>query len=360
METSSPIDVIRSRWKAVTTVAVGLFLLQAAALLLFPKYECNATVALTRKGMTLAAYKRLEDALLDTASLKGAFKDVLPSAPVEQLQRDLSLALSPRVSGPRDEIRRAAATEVVFALRLTHQARSAERAERFVTASAVLVREGATTIIAETILDADEGRTRATQAEINRLRLAATNESLKSLEANLRQVAREFPGGQGPTGREVVNVAEGGYFYLPLSAQLVGVKARAADNEHQMRVHSWTAKTESLRADFYRQLTARLFGGRLSGDRAAVVYGVPQLAREALEAFLAQQTQGPELEHFRVEAKAFVDLIEDHHSGVAYLALPSTRFLSPVRSLAIAAILAVLLAVSGTLLATLWARTRTA
>jgi hypothetical protein len=347
---SSPIDVLLRKWRVIGLLAVILWIPLAALFLLFPKYECTATVALGPKGVTLAVYKKLEDAILDTSSLAAAFRDAVPARTIEEIQDEARAALSPRMSGPRDEIKRSASADVVAAVRISNESRDRAHAEHTVQTLAVLLREGLTTIMAVDELDTIEARTKLVTAESAFMTLAFTNQSLDTLEGRLKAIARDSPGESHAPTRELVNIADGGYRYLPLPVQLVGVKALQADNEHQIRIQEYAVKTERLRIDFYRQFAARFFEGHLVGAPPSIVYDVPKIARRELDAFVSTQ-KGPEVENFLVYANGFVKALEDHHSGITYLSAPASRQLSAARSIVVSAVLALIVSTVAMLLA---------
>lgn len=266
--------IIRRRRLVIACVGVAWACLVAWFLLAPVRYRCEATLsippvppvpvaspppspALERPGITFETYKKLERFISDGAVLRRAFGQVLGPSEIEASR--LLVGVSPIASGSRDDIGRSLPTDTVVAVRLWYDASQSDRAEKVVFALADLVRLGRMHVVTLDRFEADLVRAVQTagsaRAKISRLGIA--DASLRTMEKDLLRVAALSPSGQDRV-REVVDIADGGHRYLPVAAQLVGLRAQIAQNAHDVRIAESEAWVASRRAAILSDILAEI------------------------------------------------------------------------------------------------------
>jgi len=189
------------------------------------------------------------------------------------------------------------------------------------------------------------------------MELAFYNQSLQSQAADLERLAARFPGAAGP-GREVVDVNNGGHRYLPPSAQIVGIKATQADNEHHIRISDRDYAIESLRAGYLHQLAGAV-QAEFERTSSHVVSDMPRLMRAELKSFLDQKgPRSPEARVVEVDYNGMIDSLDAFRAGTRLVQYPTLARKAIVPVLAAVGALATLVLLVAVLVADSWQRSR--
>jgi hypothetical protein len=329
------------RWQRF--IAVGLvvsFAMLALWAWLGPRaMECEATLALPNAeppptpgpgptpgptptispGVTLATYKEVERTLSDSAVLSAALSTRLSEVEVRRFQRNLGSHLLVVTTNPRDEFARISREDSITAVRLSYTDRGAERAEAVVVALADVVRKALCTRTAQRAVETSLLKSIATADAVqsSRALLTFTNDSLKLQEADLGKVAAA--GGSG--AREVVDVAEGGYRYLPPAVQLVGVQALRVENEHKVRMAEMRLAVERLNEGFLRGFKAKIDA---ECDRNHLLADAPGMLDAEINAVFANRKE-PEAVFVRDQLRSVQERWRHQAENVRYIQYPTTR-----------------------------------
>jgi hypothetical protein len=297
-------DVLIARRRLLYLGAAVALAVMAALLILPRSYSCLATLSLptleqpaaARSGETpgipVVSYKKLERSLGDEEVLAEAFVGKLDRAQVKVLRRSIGSTVSPVATSGRDEILRIdAKTDRVAAVTLAYDDRPPERALEIVSTIGDLVRR---IVLANIALEAlDELRvkahTAAPMAHRAEAEFAATNESLDREIHELERLASHSPV-VGPTGREVVDTANGGHRYLAPSLQVFGLKALKAENDHRIRLLQREQRIALISVDLLRRVDERIAKERSAGRALPDVRRILSEESSSLDATSADAT----------------------------------------------------------------------
>jgi hypothetical protein len=277
---------------------------------------------LSKPGISIGAYKKIEAALADEAVLEKALRNVLSPSGIETLRRRLPEVVAPVTTGPRDELVRVDREDNVTAMRLTYVAGSAATALSVLDTLRELAREAVATRVAKDRVESEILQSTATAAAARTRQLDMT-----SIRENIQKLARDLdrlPSG-GPSGsREVVDLTGGGHRYLPPAVQRTGAQAWMADTSYEIRKAAWLFAVESLKVAFYRRLDQRL-RTEASGSESFIANDVPTIIDRELKAFLGEREPAAEAEVLRAQVEAFRDVVEAHRAATVFVQRPSLR-----------------------------------
>lgn len=308
-----------------------------------------------KPGIPLGMYKQIEGALADERLLAEAFRGQLDTKTLAKVRRNLKQIVSPVTTGAREELVRADREDTVLAVKLSYEKRSAGEVSVVVNTLARLLREALSTLVAREKAEGAllQAIATAQTAQNRKLELSARNESLKLLAQELQRLSAT---GASPvtSGREVVDLKEGGHRYLPSAVQLVGARAWHADNEHEMRQLDSTLRVEGMRVAFYQRLGARLHGQGARGD-ITVVDDVPSVIDSELKAFLETES-GAAAYYIRAEVEGLRDLVQAHRTSTAFVQRPSLRIAARLPWVVGGMLVAVIVILLAALLGESWRR----
>ncbi len=209
--------------------------------------------------MPIYLFKLLADALAHCGMLESLFRD-RSDVDAAGLCAGMTSVLSPVSSGARDELARLDRADLVVGLRISYAGRS-ESATRHVVgvlaeaARGRLLMELIRETLAAGLIDATKSRHDALSlVEIHE----RTSASLRLFERDLQELQRRNPDSAAAAVREVVDVAEGGHRYLPISVQLGGVRALQAEKQHEIRVGRRTYDVSGRKMESLGRLASRL------------------------------------------------------------------------------------------------------
>jgi hypothetical protein len=279
-----------------------------------------------KPGIAVGTYKKVEAALADESLLGEALRGTLDQRGTERIRRDLKQVVSPVTTGARDDLARADREDTVVAVRLSYVDHSESRVSAVVNALVGLVRDSLSMRVARDEVEVEllQARSAASAALTKKLSLSASNQSLRTLAEDLRNLLTTSPNTTS-SAREVVDLANGGHRYLPVAVQLVAAKALQADNDHEIRQAGWSFRVESLKVAFYQRLESKLRGTGAPPD-ASVAADAPALIDGELRAFLEKQS-GDAPDYLRAEVEAMSDLLRAHRAATAFIQRPSIRTL---------------------------------
>ncbi len=353
------VDIV-TRWHrfVVLGVAICWALLIAVALLLPGKVECEATLSLPsnpaqveepapaegtppparewEEGITVAAYKRIEASLADRQLLRLGLSE-LGERELVLLGTAIKGHLSPVMTGSRNEVERVAKDDRVTAIRLSYVSSSPDRARLVVDGLARLVGGVLLTdnACARIEMELAKEHDASTKAAARKAELAFSNQSLKLLESDLSRLG----GGAAELGsRQVVDVGQEGYRYLPPAVQLVGVKAKRAENDHRMRLATRTLERGAVRIDLYTRLEAGL-RREFVKNNAFVAFDSPAVLQQGFEQF-ERERSGAIPEDVRLEFRMFRDALLLQRSNLQLIEHPTARRRSRAPLFLVAALLA--------------------
>jgi hypothetical protein len=291
-----------------------------------------------RAGIPLVLYKELERALLDGAAMRAALSGKLPPTAVDGIQRGLAEHVAPVPNSPKDDPQKLEKDDTITAVRLSYEAPRADQATEIVGALAGLVREALITAIARQEIGWDA---RTSDEQVlgiigKKADLLDVNRSLERLSADLERLKRDMPMSQAAGSRQVVDTRQHGYLYLPPELQLVGAKARHAENEHSIRVYDEVLARHTLRLSFLRRLDERI--GRTG---TAVVPDIPKVIGSELQGFLHEPgNSGPETRYLQTEMEALRDELATFRNATQFIQYPTTTRMSGRSHTSLAAALA--------------------
>lgn len=368
-------------------ILVGTAACWAILLLLYlfapPRYSCEATLVLPDVIPAEASgVDRLLGGLLDVMSdgrsgiepmMSGRQSGIEPTmsgerSGIEQarvgippvlykkLERSLSGGaghVSPVTSGTKDDIQKLEKGDTISAVTLSHESYAANQSRDAVNTLAGLVRETLITAIAMEQIESEAMHSRKEALDLFRRKvdLLATNRSLEKLTADLERLARDMPESRAAS-REVVDTREGGYRFLPPQLQIVGAKARYADNEHMIRLLDRALSLHALRLRFLDRLQQRILG---TGTPA--VSDLPQVIGSELQEFLREEgPRSPDSPYVQTEMEALRDKLAAFQSNTRFIQYPTTRAESRASLAAALASLAVVVFIAAAFVADLWQR----
>jgi hypothetical protein len=381
------VDTVLHWWRFVVYGCLAGWVLVLLGAFLIPRdYECTAALALPtinpkqkkqemaesgvplsvlreldkeepKPGVPLATYKRLEKRLGDEAVLTAALRDQLSPRQIRRVIRDFTKHVSAITTNPRNDVERMTKDDTITGVQVYYEGHPEEHARAVVTVLAGLVRDAFVTTM---VLDQIEQQTvRASvdsiQAMGESLNFLAENDSLAIQADQVARLTRESPGAAG-SPREVVDVKEGGYRYLPPPTQLVGIRATEAYNAHKARLRAREAKLARLRLAYFGRLDERLRAEFQKAGRQ-VVSDPSAVMREELAGFLQGRTAtDPEVGFVRQEVEGMAEMIATFGRGARVVQLPTAKA-RPRALPALAAALAVpLLLIAAALVGESWKR----
>jgi hypothetical protein len=328
--------LIRWRRFVLGGLAISFAALVAWATLGPRGVECEATLALPSAeaaplptpgatpasvGVSLATYKEVERTFADSAAISVALAPHLTENEIRKFQRTLSSHFMAVTTNPRDEFARITRDDTITAVRLSYADGDAARAEAVIGALADLVRRALSTRTAQRAVETGLLKS-IVAAERNmtmRATLAYTNDSLKLQETDLGRLTSSA--GES-SGRQVVDVTEGGYRYLPPAVQLVGVKALRADNEHKMRLAERMLAVERLNEAFLRGLSLKI---EAECNQAHLLADAPALLDREIQTFFAVDRSGPEVDLVRDQLRTQHERWRHQAENVRYIQYPTSR-----------------------------------
>src|SRR5260221_8082241 len=280
----SLVEVLAPLRRHSRLILVGIGACWAILLLLClfapPRYSCEATLVLPDVIPEESGVDRLVGGLLDVISdgrsgieptmsrwrsgidptMSGRRSGIeqtrvgIPLVLYKKLERSFSGGaghVSPVPSGTKDDIQKLEKDDTISAVTLSHESYAANQSRDAVNSLAGLVRETLITALAMEQIESEGMHSRKEALDLFRRKvdLLATNRSLEKLTADLERLARDVPESRA-AGREVVDTRDGGYRFLPPQLQIVGAKARHADNEHTIRLLDRALSLHALRLLF--------------------------------------------------------------------------------------------------------------
>ena len=209
-------------------------------------------------GVSFGGYKKIERFVADGAALHKSLNGILADGSIDRLQEQLDQHLSPIASGTRDDVARSAPTDTVVAVRLQFSSPDRDQATKVVEALASLLRLARVNVLAADRMESMmfESVLMGGTLREEGIHYRLLNESLRTVERELGQLSS--PASTGASGREVLDVKDGGHLYLPLPVQLVGVRAEIIENEHKLRLTESAAWVQGRRLQILRELVALL------------------------------------------------------------------------------------------------------
>jgi len=330
-------------------------------------YDCEATLSFpptisqkrdeaAKAGILLPLYKRFSKALADDRILAKGLKGVLDATQVRSLLLSLDDHISPVTTSPLGDAQRMTRDDTVIGVRIMFSGQPAERTVRVVTALAKLCRDTLVRTLAHEQIELRmaQANEEARAALREKARLGVEVESLMKQNAELSRLSREFPGTEIGAGRQVVETREGGHLYLPPVVQLVGLRAKIADDGHEIRVADHIGRLSALRLRFLESLNERLAWEKLAGpddtDTLTVV-------REDLKRFLAQPSvDATDLTTLRLEVENMASTLSAASQTTTLVQLPTVRKRARVPLMLGAAAMSAVLILLAALLGESWRR----
>jgi hypothetical protein len=280
-----------------------------------------------KPGIPLGLYKSLQHALSDGAAMGSVLKGRLPPLEIERMLRNLGENVSPVSSGTKDDIQKLDRDDMITAIKLSYESRSAALARDVIAALAALVRE---TLITGIAMERIEAETIASNNEKGRLLetkidLLDMNRSLQRLAADLERLAREMPEASAASPREVVDARGSGHLFLPLRTQLAGTRARYADNEHRMRICDQTLARLALRQSFLGRVEQRM----KNGTETFFVSDAPGVIGSELQDFLSKEgIANANLQYLQSKMETLRDDLTILRTKTRFIQYPTVRALS--------------------------------
>jgi hypothetical protein len=152
----------------------------------------------------------------------------------------------------------------------------------------------------------------------------------------------------------VVETREGGHLYLPPLVQLVGLRAKVADDGHEIRVADHIGRVSALRLRFLPSLNERLAWEKLAGPENGDTLTV---VREELKKFLAEPSvDASDLTTLRLEIENMASALSSASQTTTLVQLPTTKRRPRVPLMLGAAALSVALVLLAALLGESWRR----
>lgn len=299
-----------------------------------------------KAGIPPVLYKKVERALLGGTVLQSAFSGKLAPAAVESMRRSLGERVSPVANPPDDTI---------TAVRLSYEATLADQTRDVVDTLATLVREALITAIAREEINWEARMSDEQVLSIMKQKtdLVAGIRSLEKLGADLERLKREMPASQAIGPGQVVDTRDHGYLYLPPELQVIGARARRAENEYLVRNCDQALVRHTLRLSFLRRLDARI-----EKTGVAVVRDMPSVIGSELQAFLLEQgDSNPDGRYFQTEMEVLRDQLATFRNATQFIQYPTTTRISGRSRVALAgalATLAVVFFIAAAFVADLW------
>jgi hypothetical protein len=362
------VDALLAWRRFIVGSIAGAILIVLVIGLAWPRsYDCESTLSfpptispkkdeLPKAGILIPLYKRFSKAMADERVLATGLKGVMDAAEVHALLLNLDEHVSPLTTSPLGDAQRMSREDTVIGVRITFSGQPAERTTRVVAALAKLCRD---TLIRTLAHEQIELRMAQANEEVRaalreRAKLEVEVESLTKQDAEISRLLREFPGTESGGGRQVVDTREDGHLYLPPAVQLVGLRAKIADDGHEIRVADHVGRLSALRLRFLESLTERLAWERLSGPEDADTLTI---VREELKRFLAEPSvDASDSNTLRLEIGNMASTLSSASQTTALVQLPSVRQRARAPLMMGAAALAAALVVLVALLAESWRR----
>jgi hypothetical protein len=366
------VDALLAWRRFIVGGVLGAWLVVLVVGLTWPRsYECEATLSFPptvspkkdeapKAGIQIPIYKRFSKALADEGVLAKGLKGVMEAPEVHPLLLTLEDHISPVTTSPLGDAQRMSRDDTVIGVKITFSGQPAERTNRVVMALAKLCRDTLIRALAHEQIEMrmaqanEETRT----ALKERARLGVEVESLIKQADDVSRLSREFTGAEGGAGRQVVETREGGQFYLPPLVQLVGLRARIADDGHEIRVADHIGRLSALRLRFLESLNERLAWEKLAGPDDADTLTV---FREELKRFLAEPSvDASDSTTLRLEVENMASTLASASQTTTLVQLPTVRKQARVPLMLGAAAAAVALVLLAALLGESWRRLHTA
>jgi hypothetical protein len=326
-------------------------------------YDCEAmlsfppTVSLKQieAGVSAYIYKRFTKALAERTLAKG-LQGVLDAAEVRSLLVALEDHISPLTTSPLGDAQRMAREDTVIGVRITFSGQPAERTVTVVTALVKLCRD---TLIRTLAFDQIDLRMALANEEARvalqkRSLFAVEIESLMKQDGELSRLAREFPGAEIGAGRQIVETKEGGHLYLPPLVQLAGLRARIANDGHEIRVADHVGRLSALRLRFLESLSGNLAWEKVAGPEDADTLTV---IREELKRFLDQPSvEASDLTTLRLEVENMTSVLSASAQTTTLVQMPTVRKRARVPLMVGAAMFSAVLVLLAALLGESWRR----
>jgi hypothetical protein len=362
------VDALLAWRRFIVASIAGAILIVFVIGLAWPRsYDCESTLSfpptispkkdeLPKAGILIPLYKRFSKAMADERVLATGLKGVMDAAEVHALLLNLDEHVSPLTTSPLGDAQRMSREDTVIGVRITFSGQPAERTTRVVAALAKLCRD---TLIRTLAHEQIELRMAQANEEVRaalreRAKLEVEVESLTKQDAELTRLLREFPGTESGGGRQVVDTREDGHLYLPPAVQLVGLRAKIADDGHEIRVADHVGRLSALRLRFLESLNDRLAWEKLSGPEDTDTLTV---LREELKRFLAEPSvDASDSNTLRLEIGNMASTLSSASQTTALVQLPSVRKRARAPLMMGAAALAAALVVLVALLAESWRR----
>lgn len=377
---------LRRRWKLVlagTGVSWAVILL--ALLLTPPSYRCEGALAVPdvfplpeaggvlledsgpvvrdplrwepsrerrKVGIPVVLYKKVVSTLSDGTVVQPAFAGKLSAKAVERLRHRITEHVSPMTSVGKDDIERLEKDSAVAGILLSYESRSADRSRDAVHTLAWLVREALVNHVAADQVEWDTLVSEEKELSLGRGRagLSSEHRSLERLTEDLERLARTAPE-SAPYGREIVDVRGGGHMFLSPRLQLVGARARLAENEHSTRMYDEALARHALRLRFLSRLRNRAPGG------GTFVPDLPRVVDGELRAFFSETgASSPAARYVQADVEALREKLVSLQARMSFVQTPTTWAKSRTPWAAAAASIALLIFIAAAFLADLWRR----
>jgi hypothetical protein len=331
-------SVLRWRRFVVTGLLVSWTLILGAHWLLPRAFECEATLSFPpvitkgkedetrRPGIPLALYKKLSKLLANEQVLRMGMSSVLQPAEIGVLEAGLGNHVSALTTSPLTDIRRIGNEDTVIGLQLAYVATPGERSRKVVEVLATLCRSAFLNLLVmeHMSMESAEASARRALATRKRAELIFGQTSLERLAADTRRLMLDFPGLTASGSQQVVDAREGGSLYLPPTLQLVGVRARLAEEAHKLRLLDRQIRHEGLRLELFREIDERVYGGLLG--HAALRDGIGTLVLEDFAHFkTAHQEEASELEILSTETEVLAASMAGYEETTRLVQLPTVR-----------------------------------
>jgi hypothetical protein len=326
------------------------------ATLSFPPTSSQRKEEAPKAGILIPVYKRFSNALADERVLAKGLKGVMDAAEVRSLLLALEKHISPVTTSPLGDVQRMSRDDTVIGVRITFTGQPTERAIRVVTTLAKLCRDTLIRTLAHEQIELRMAQVNeeARVALRERAKLGFEVESLMKLDIELSRLLRDFPGTETGGGRQVVDTRDGGQRYLPPRVQLVGLRARIAENGHDIRVADHIGRLSALRLRFLESLNESLAWEKPSRTEDADTLTV---IREDLNRFLDQPAvDGSDLTTLRLEVENMATALASSAQTTTLVQLPTVKRRARAPLLAGAAALSAALVLLAALLGESWRR----
>jgi len=303
-------------------------------------------------GIPIELYKKVVRTLSDGGVVEAAFAGKLSGGEIDRLRRRIDEHVSPMASAGKDDIEKIERDATVTAILLSYESRSAGRSRDAVQTLAQLVRETLVSHVAAEQVEWDTvvSQEKARSLGRGRADLSSENRSLEKLTEDLARLSRVAPDST-PAGREVVDTRDGGHLFLSPRLQLVGAKARYAENEHSIRMYDEALSQHALRLRFFSRLRGRAVDG------GTFVADLPRTLGGELQAFLAEEgASGAAARSLQADVEALRETLGTLQARMSFVQSPTTWARSRVPWAAALASMAVLIFVAAAFVADLWRR----